>query len=135
MGPYGKNKNTLTTPLARVRGLGSTGEGTGHYIAQRLSALALVPLTIWFVVSVIAHIGAPHYQFSEWAGGLCTATLLILTLIATFWHASLGLATVVEDYVHHELTKLVTLAVVKLACFGFALLGVLSVLKLALSRF
>lgn len=131
MGPYGKNTGALRSPLSRVRGLGSAKDGTGHFIIQRLTALALIPLTIWFVVAVIANINAPYYQFTQWVGGIGTATLLILTLIATFWHAALGLSTVIEDYVHHEFTKLLLLALVKLLCFGFALLGVLSVIKLA----
>ena len=131
MGPYGKTNTALRSPLARVRGLGSAKDGTGHFIIQRLTALALIPLSIWFVVAVIAHLNAPYFMFVQWMSGLGTATLFILTLIATFWHAALGLSTVIEDYIHHELTKLLLLALVKLLCFGFALLGVLSVIKLA----
>jgi succinate dehydrogenase / fumarate reductase membrane anchor subunit len=127
-----KKVSNLSSPLARVRGLGSAKEGTGHFIAQRLTAIALIPLTIWFVVSVIMHIGASHHVFATWAGGLCTATLLVLTLVATFWHASLGLCTVVEDYIHNEFSKIALLTLVKLSCAAFAVLGVLSVLKLAL---
>jgi len=134
MGPYGLNKSSLRAPVARVRGLGSAKDGTGHFITQRVTALALVPLLLWFVVGVISHIGVPHYTFKAWLGGIVPATLMVLTLVTTFWHAALGLAVVVEDYVHHEMLKLALLVLVRLGCVGFAVLGVVSVIKIAVSN-
>ncbi len=133
MGPYGKNPGRLITPLKRVRGLGvSREEGTSHFIAQRVNGLALIPLTFWLVYGVIAHIGSSYAEFMDWATSLSTATLLAFTIMASFWHAAMGLQVVVEDYVHHEFVKVCLLALIRISCFGFALLGLISVLKLAL---
>lgn len=115
----------LRSPLARVRGLGSAKEGTHHWWAQRLTALALVPLTIWLVVSIVALTGADHAAASRWVGSLWPAALLILTIAMTFHHGQLGLQVVIEDYVHNEALKLALILFVK----GLAL--VLSVVAIA----
>jgi succinate dehydrogenase / fumarate reductase membrane anchor subunit len=115
----------LRSPLARVRGLGSAKEGTHHWWAQRLTALALIPLTIWFVVSIIMLTGADHAAAAAWAGSLWPAALLILTIAMTFHHGQLGLQVVIEDYVHNEAVKLAMILLVK----GLALL--LSVVAIA----
>ncbi|MGE0154668.1 MAG: succinate dehydrogenase, hydrophobic membrane anchor protein [Reyranellaceae bacterium] len=115
----------LRSPLARVRGLGSAKEGTHHWWAQRLTALALIPLTIWFVVSLIAHTGADHAAAAAWVGSLWPAALLILTVVLTFHHGQLGLQVVIEDYVHNEALKIAGILAVK----GLALL--LSVVAIA----
>lgn len=115
----------LRSPLARVRGLGSAKEGTHHWWAQRLTALALVPLTIWFVISVIAMTGSDHAAAAAWVGSLWPAALLILTIVMTFHHGQLGLQVVIEDYVHNEALKLAMILLVK----GLAL--VLSVVAIA----
>ena len=115
----------LRSPLARVRGLGSAKEGTHHWWAQRLTALALIPLTIWFVVSLIAHTGADHATAAAWIGSLWPAALLILTVVLTFHHGQLGLQVVIEDYVHNEALKIAGILAVK----GLALL--LSVVAIA----
>jgi succinate dehydrogenase / fumarate reductase membrane anchor subunit len=88
------------TPLGRVRGLGSAKEGVAHWWAQRLTALALIPLTLWFVISVVQMIGADPPQVVEWIGSPVTAILLIVLIGATFHHAQLGVQVVIEDYVH-----------------------------------
>ena len=80
--------------LGRVRGLGSAKEGVGHWWAQRLTALALVPLTIWFAASVAALTGASHPEMVAWAGSPLVAGLLILLIVATFYHNYLGLQVV-----------------------------------------
>ncbi len=116
--------------LGRVRGLGAAKSGVSHWWAQRLTALALVPLAIWFVASIAALTGADHGAISAWAGSPLVAGLLILTIIATFYHGYLGFQVVVEDYVHHEGAKLAGLLVVKALCILLGLTGVLSVLSL-----
>ncbi|MFC4351769.1 succinate dehydrogenase, hydrophobic membrane anchor protein [Fodinicurvata halophila] len=120
----------LRSPLSRVRYLGSAKDGTQHWWAQRLSALALIPLSIWFVASVLSLIGASHQNFALWAGGPFTASLLILLILATFYHAWLGLQVVVEDYVHSSGLKLALLLLIKAACILLATIGVISVLIL-----
>jgi succinate dehydrogenase / fumarate reductase membrane anchor subunit len=115
----------LRSPLNRARGLGSAKEGTHHWWAQRLTALALIPLTIWFVVSIISLAGADHATARAWIASLWPAALLVITIAMTFHHGQLGLQVVIEDYVHNEALKIASLLFVK----GLAL--VLSVVAIA----
>jgi succinate dehydrogenase / fumarate reductase, membrane anchor subunit len=121
----------LVSPLARARGLGSAKDGTEHWWAQRVTALALVPLTLWFVIAVIGQLGADHSAMVEWAGSPAVATLLILTLGVTFHHAALGTQVILEDYISHELTRTLAILAVKFACYGLATATIVSVLMLA----
>ena len=121
------------SPIARVRGLGSAKEGVQHWWAQRLTAIALVPLTIWFVAGVVGMSGASHAEAAAWIGHPLNATLMILALGLTFHHAQLGLQVVIEDYVHAEGAKLILLITVKLLALALALAGILAVLRLAVA--
>jgi succinate dehydrogenase / fumarate reductase membrane anchor subunit len=124
----------MRTTLGRVRGLGSAKEGVHHWWAQRLTALALIPLAVWFTASVISLAGAPYPAVAAFLGSPLNGTLMIGLLIATFYHASLGLQVVIEDYVHDEALKIAGIVTVK---FGLLLLGLastLGVLKLILGR-
>ena len=123
---------SMINPLARVRGLGSAKEGTHHWIAQRMTAAALVPLTPWFVISLIGLIGADLAAVKEWMASPFTAVLMILTLIAGFHHAQLGLQVVIEDYIHGHGAKIAMLWLVKGAAFFFGAAAVFSVVKLAI---
>ena len=120
----------LRVPLARVRGLGSAKDGTSHWWGQRLSALALIPLTVWFVVSLVAMTGATHGEFLVWASSPVVAGLLVLLILATFWHGALGVQVVIEDYVHDEALKFTALIVLKGVAIVLATCGVLAVLTL-----
>lgn len=121
---------TLRSPLGRVRGLGAAKTGVSHWWAQRLTALALVPLAFWLVASLAALTGAEHAVVSAWVGSPLVAALLILTIAATFYHGFLGLQVVIEDYVHNAAAKLTGLLLVQAASILLALIGVLSVLAL-----
>lgn len=123
---------SLRTPLGKVRGLGSAKEGTDHFWMQRLTAVALVPLTLWFVVGVVAHAGASYGDFVAWLSSPLSGGLMILLLVATFYHALLGLQVVIEDYVHTEWKKLASLIVMRFLCILLGVIGVLSVLKIML---
>ena len=123
--------SNLKSPLGQVRHLGSARDGTHHWWLQRLTAVALVPLTIWFVISVLSLVGADYLAFQAWVASPLSATLLILLVIATFYHASLGLQVVVEDYVHKGGPKFALLLLIKGACLLLGLLGVVSVLLIA----
>ena len=118
--------------LGTVRGLGSAKDGTHHWWMQRVTALALIPLTIWFVVSVVALLGKDHAAFTAWVKNPISATLLVLLLAATFHHAQLGLQVVIEDYVHREGTKIAALLLVKFTAVILAGIGIFSVLRIAL---
>jgi succinate dehydrogenase / fumarate reductase, membrane anchor subunit len=122
----------LRSPVGRAIGLGSAKEGVEHWWLQRVTAVALVPLTLWFVVSVVRLSGADIDTVRDWVGRPLPSILLVLLLIATFWHTSLGLQVVIEDYVHTDLAKLGLLIVVRLACFALAVAGILAVLGMAL---
>jgi succinate dehydrogenase membrane anchor subunit len=119
--------------LGRVRGLGSAKSGTGHWWAQRLTAVALVPLAVWFVIGVIAHEGASRAGIAHWMSGPVTATLMLALIACLFQHMQLGLQVVIEDYVHGETRRLATLLAMKAATALLAILAAISVLKMALT--
>jgi succinate dehydrogenase / fumarate reductase membrane anchor subunit len=118
------------SPIGRVRGLGAARDGVSHWWSQRLTAVALVPLTLWFAIAIVGHVGADHAAMTAWIGSPVTAGLFILLITATFFHAYLGLQVVIEDYVHREGLKIVSLVLIKGACIVLALIGILSVLSL-----
>ena len=122
----------MRSPLGRAIGLGSAKEGVTHWWRQRVSALALVPLTLWFVIAVIGLIGADHAVFVAWVRSPMPAVLLILLLVASFYHTALGLQVIIEDYIHGEVMRLAALLLMRLLCVLFAVRGILAVLKMAL---
>lgn len=130
-GPY-TTKPNLRNMMARVRGLGSAHDGTHHFWMQRLTSIALVPLTLWFVIGVLCHIGAPYMEFVAWLSSVPVATTMILVITVSFYHAALGLQVVIEDYVHAPALKYTSLIIMKLGCVALGLMGVVSVLKILL---
>ena len=119
---------SMRSPLGRVRGLGSAREGVGHWWAQRMTALALVPLALWFVAALVGLTGADHASARDWIAAPVSASLLVLLIVATFYHGALGLRVVIEDYVHHEGAKLAALIAVGGLSLVLGLTGVLAVL-------
>jgi succinate dehydrogenase / fumarate reductase membrane anchor subunit len=124
--------NILRSPLGRARGLGSARAGSMHWWAQRLTALALMPLTVWFVFSVIHLSGASHDQLIAWMSSPWVLTLMLALIIATFHHLQLGLQVVIEDYIHEDAMKWAAVLAVKAVSVLLALLCILSVLKIGL---
>ena len=125
------NNSRLRSPLGRVRGLGAAKEGVGHWWAQRVTAVALVPLTFWFVASIIGLIGADHATFVAWLRQPLNTILMTVFLAVGFHHLQLGLQVVIEDYVHNEAARIASVITVKFACALLALAGIFSVLKIA----
>ena len=123
----------MRSPLGRVIGLGSAKEGVEHWWLQRITAVALVPLSLWFVIAIIRLVGADSDGVRDWVGNPLPAIMLVLLLIATFYHAALGLQVVIEDYVHAELTKLGLVVIVRLGCFALAVAGMFAVLSMAVA--
>jgi succinate dehydrogenase / fumarate reductase membrane anchor subunit len=121
----------MRSPLGRVLGLGSAKEGVEHWWRQRTTALLLVPLTLWFVITAIGLIGADRAAIAAWMHNPMAAVFMILLIVTTFYHAALGLQVVIEDYVHGEAARITTLLVMRFLCILFVLRGVLAVLKLA----
>jgi succinate dehydrogenase / fumarate reductase membrane anchor subunit len=121
----------LRSPLGTARGLGSAREGAREWWLMRLSSIALVPLTLWFVISVIANAGADYETFAAWVASPVPAVLLIITIAVTFHHMAHGLQVVIEDYVHVEWQKLTALIVVKFGSVLLGVAGVFAVLRIA----
>lgn len=121
----------MINPLARVRGLGSAKEGAHHWIAQRMTAVALVPLVLWFMCSLIGLMGADIATIKDWMSSPFNAVLMSCLLIAGFHHAQLGLQVVIEDYIHSHGCKLAAVWIVKGLAFFFGAAAVFSVVKLA----
>ncbi len=123
---------SLRTPLARARGLGSAKGGTHHFWLQRLTAIALVPLTIWFALSIASLATADLPAVLAWMRSPLSAVLMLSFLLAGFWHMKLGLQVVIEDYVHGEWRKIACLILNNLVSIFLALAATLAVLKMLL---
>jgi succinate dehydrogenase / fumarate reductase, membrane anchor subunit len=121
---------SLRSPLGRVLGTGSAKEGVHHWWRQRLTSIALVPLTIWFVVSLLSLPSFEHVTVISWMAQSWTALLLILFILAATWHSQLGLRVVVEDYVHGG-SRTLALVVITFIHALVAAAGVFAVLKVA----
>ncbi|MGH8308095.1 MAG: succinate dehydrogenase, hydrophobic membrane anchor protein [Gammaproteobacteria bacterium] len=119
------------TPLARARGLGSAKEGTRHWLTQRITAVALVPLTLWFTVSVLILMHADYATVVSWIHTPWAAVLLVLLVATVYWHACLGLQVVIEDYVHDEWLKMGVIVLIRFASVILAAAGIFVVLRVA----
>ena len=122
----------MRSPLSRARGLGSAKTGTEHWWAQRLTALALIPLVIWFVVSMIIVTGADHAVAVDFISSPINTVLLILLIVATFHHGQLGLQVVIEDYIHTKWLEVSLIIAVKGAAILLGVASVYAVIAIAL---
>ncbi len=125
------SSTNLRSPLGRARGLGSAKEGLHHWWAQRLTAVALIPLTVWFVVSVIS-LAAGRTDFDLWLLSPINAAALALFIAVGFHHGVLGLQVVIEDYVAGHMARTVSILLVKLIGYGLAALAIVSTLIVTL---
>lgn len=123
---------SLRSPLGQARGLGSAKDGVGHWWVQRLTALALIPLTLWFVVSLIRFPLGDYATMVAWIKSPLVAVALVLFFVSMFWHAALGVQVIVEDYVGNEGTKLLSIVLAKFALYALGAASVFAVLKIAL---
>lgn len=121
----------LRTPLGRVRGLGSAKSGTHHWWMQRVTSIALLPLTIWFVFSMVGLAGASYLETLLWIARPVNAVLLLLLIGLTFHHMASGLQVVVEDYVRHEVRRMVYVMLIKAASLLLAVASAFAVLRIA----
>jgi len=121
---------SLRSPLGRVLGTGSAKEGVHHWWMQRLTSIALVPLTIWFLVSLLTLPSFEHVTVISWIAQSWTALLLILFILVATWHSQLGVRVVIEDYVHGG-AKTLTLVLITFVHALVAAAGVFAVLKVA----
>ena len=118
------------SPLGRARGLGSAKEGAAHWWAQKVTSVALIPLSLWFVAGVLGLVGADHAAARAWIGAPVNAGLLVLLIVTMFHHVQLGLRVIIEDYVHTEWMKVSGILLVQGAALLLGLAGVFAVLKI-----
>lgn len=123
---------SLRTPVGRARGLGAAKDGVHHWWVQRVSAVALIPLSLWFVASVVGLVGADHAAVSAWLANPIVAVLTVLLIAAALYHAQLGMQVVYEDYVHAHWLKVTADVATKLAALALGVATIFAVLKIAL---
>ena len=121
----------LRSPLSKVKGLGSAKDGTHHFWHQRLTALLLIPLVLWIGFSLAA-LPVDHATLTGWIQQPWVSVALVLLIIATFYHAQLGLQVVIEDYVASHARRTAALLISNLLCLLVGTIGVISVLKISL---
>jgi succinate dehydrogenase / fumarate reductase membrane anchor subunit len=121
----------MRSQLGLARGLGAARAGTEHWWAERLTSVALVPLTLWFVYAALRLSGLPRAAVAHWAGNPINAALLVALVLVTFHHLRLGLQVVIEDYIHNERARTIWVVALRGAVGLFTLIGVLAALKLA----
>lgn len=122
----------LRTPLKRARGLGSAKDGTHHFIVQRITAIALVFLSIYVIALVVSLIGGDYPSVRAAVASPVNAVLLVAFLVATFWHAQLGMQVIIEDYVHTPWLAVTSQLLVIFVCALAVLASVLAVIRIAL---
>ena len=125
----------LSTPLAHVRGLGSARSGTGHFWIQRLTAVANVPLTIAFVVIVVALLGRNHAAAAQILGSPPVAIIMLLFITSVCVHMRVGMQVVIEDYVHEEPHRLILLMLNTFFAIAVGLASAYGILKLSFGVF
>ncbi|MCB1598976.1 MAG: succinate dehydrogenase, hydrophobic membrane anchor protein [Lysobacterales bacterium] len=118
------------TPLKNVRGLGSAREGTGHWWGQRVTAIALAPLSLWFVWFAVAHSGADYSSLSTAVGQPINAVLLLAFVSSMFYHAYLGLQVVIEDYVHPRALEITLMVLIRFGAVLAVLAAAIAILRL-----
>ncbi len=124
--------NTQRTFLSPAKDLGSAKEGTAHFWSQRLTAFAMIPLVLWLCFSLAALPGMDYSAIREWLSRPFSAVLMILLIITGLYHAKLGLQVVIEDYISNHSIRIAAIVAVTMFCALFCVLGVFSVIRIAL---
>jgi len=119
------------TRLGRVRGLGASHHGTGHWLGQRMTALGNILLVVWFFVSLLRLPLGDHGAVLRWASNPTVALALILLVVSVFWHFRLGLQVMIEDYVHGEAARLFAIVVLNFYAIGGAAYGIFAIARIA----
>jgi succinate dehydrogenase / fumarate reductase membrane anchor subunit len=122
---------SLRSPLGKVLGTGSAKDGTGHWWAQRVTAVALIPLTLWFFIELLTLPGLDFETVKAWLAMPMSGFLAILTVAVLTYHAYLGTTVIVEDYVHAPGLKVATLMVLRFLYVLFGGAGIFAILRVA----
>lgn len=123
---------SLNTPISKVRGLGSARSGTEHWWMQKIAAVALIPLTIWFVASIVQMTSADYFTVKAWLSSPFSAIPMLLYIVIGIYHLRLGLQEIVEDYVPSKGAKTFFSFAILFGCTIIAVASIFSVLKIAL---
>jgi succinate dehydrogenase / fumarate reductase membrane anchor subunit len=121
----------MSTPLARVRGLGAARSGTDHFWRQRLTAVANLPLTVAFVLIVVALLGRNHAAVVQILGSPLVAVIMLLFIVSVCMHMRIGMQVIIEDYVHDEGRKLILVMANTFFTFAVALASAFAILMLS----
>lgn len=124
---------SLRSPLSKAVGLGSAKHGFSHWWWQRVTAIALIPLTIWFVIGVVCLLGVDHAVAQAWLRTPLNATLMLLFVVTALFHGQTGLQVVIEDYIHTKWLNLTLLLMVKFAAVILVVYAALSIVQVVLS--
>jgi len=122
----------MRSALSRARGLGAARDGFHHWWIERLTAIALVPLTLWFTTAVISVVGADYDTFAAWLAKPWNAALMIMFISAAFLHGKMGMEVIIEDYVAPRCAQLTVRIFVNLVAFSLGIFSIISVLIVAL---
>ena len=122
---------SMRSELGKVRGLGSAKSGTEHFWLQRVTAIANVPLVLFLIYFVMAHVGAPRSAVVASVKNPFCAVVLCLAMISILWHMRLGLQVVIEDYVHGQATKLCALIASGFFTFALGAAAIFAILKMS----
>ena len=128
------DEQRMQSPLRRAQGLGSAGTGVDHWWTQRVTAVALIPLTLWFAALLIALSGSEYNAVIAWLRTPFVTILMVLLLIILCQHMALGLQVVIEDYVHSDRVKIPAVVATRYVCFGLAVAGIIATLRIAFDR-
>lgn len=120
---------SLRSPLSLALGSGSAKEGFSHWWLQRLTAVALVPLSLWFVIALLALPALDYFTVRDWLASPWHSVGTLLLVLTLVWHSSLSVQVIIEDYVHHHALKLVALVLVKYLHVALGVAGAFAVLK------
>jgi len=124
---------SLRTPLGKVLGRGSAGDGVGHWWEQRVTAIALIPLTAWFAFGLLRRHAGKFQDMHDWLSQPWTALLASLLVVTLAWHSKLGVQVVIEDYVHSHGAKTALLVLSTFLHFAAAFAGIFAILRMTLA--
>jgi succinate dehydrogenase / fumarate reductase, membrane anchor subunit len=122
---------SLRSPLGRVLGLGSAKDGTGHWWAQRVSAVALIPLTLWFMLSLLKLPALDYATVRAWLSFPMSGFLAVLLVAVSAYHSDLGTTEVIEDYVHSPGMKLLSLLLLRFVHVLVGGAGIFAIMRVA----
>jgi len=123
---------SLQSHLAKARGLGSAHEGALHWLHERVSGAILVPLMLWLVWSIAGMYGRDYESFTMWLSQPVNTILMISAVLAVFYHTAMGIQVVIEDYIHNEGVKMVSLVLNRVVFAFLAIACLFSILKISL---